>query len=199
MNTVVPIQQLPAEYLPVAKAAEELPAGTYGVVTWTDQRPKLVSAPVGLTTVGASRLADACRGLYGCRTFVVRRGRDCVTVHTADMTQPGNLIGTTAAPAAESALTGRTARDDYWTALINAVLPSTATQLDHDSNIVAAMRRVHQLGAGVPADTVWTIALREPRDGNAYLTAFIELLYDGDTTAPAGARHLDGRLYATHV
>ena len=197
--TIVPITQLPEQYAPVAQAAHQLPAGTYGVVIATSTTPRLVSAPVGLTTVGASELAEELRALRGCQTYIVRRGIDCVTVHAGDMTHAGNLLGTAGAPIADRlTATATSTHEAYWVTLINRVMHDHDAQVDHDANIVAAMRRVHQLDAETPARGVWAVALREPRDAVAYVTAFIDLLTEGDTSAPDGQRHLAGRLYATH-
>lgn len=198
--TVVPIVKLPELYAPVAEAAHPLPAGSYGVVVWAEGRPELAASPVGMSTVAAAELADAYRGMQGYRVFVVRRGRDCVTVHTPDMAHAGNLLGTTPAPVAAPMVTNApTTQDAYWVTLINRVMHDDAAQADHDANILAAMRRVHQLDASVPGPTVWAVALRSPRDGAAYVDAFTALLFEGDPTAPAGKRHLVGRLYATHT
>lgn len=189
--TVVPIVALPALYAPVAEAAHPLPAGSYGVVVWAEGRPKLAAAPIGMSTVAACELADAYRGLSGCRAFVVRRGSDCVTVHTPDMAHPGNLIGTTPAPLTERASNAPTTEDAYWLTLVNRIMHDRAAQDDHDANITTAMRRVHGLSDTVPPAEVWSVMLRAPRDGRDYVRAFIELLYAGE--------HLAGRLYRTHA
>ncbi len=189
---VIPLVKLPAQYAPIARAAHNLPAGAYGVVICTEYGPKLALTPVTMSTVAATELADSYRGLHGCQVFIVRRGRDCVTVHTPDMAHAGNLLGTTEAPAADPVITNApSATDAYWVALLHRTMHDDAAQADHDANIVAAMRAVHQLDAATPDADVWATALHAPREGAAYVTAFIELLYAGE--------HLTGRLYPTHV
>jgi hypothetical protein len=200
MTTEIAILALPEDLHPIAVAAHPLPAGSYGVVIVAGDQVKLATAPIGLTTSAATYLAENYRNATGCQTYIVRRGRDCVTVHTGDMGHRGNLLGTEPAPAAEPIVTNAAGTwESYWVALINKACRDADAQADHDANIVAALRRVHRLPAKVSAEDAWAVALRRPRDAHAYVVAFAAVLYAGDTSVPRGKRHLAGRLYATHV
>jgi hypothetical protein len=92
-----PVPALPAELRPVALAARDLTARTWGVVIWPDDEPTLVAGGQA-SGVAAARLADVLADTYGHAVFVVYRCPTAVTVHTRDVGHPRNTLGTLAVP-----------------------------------------------------------------------------------------------------
>jgi hypothetical protein len=105
-----PVPALPAELRPVALAARDLTARTWGVVIWPDDEPTLVAGGQA-SSVAAARLADVLADTYGHAVFVVYRCPTAVTVHTRDVGHPRNTLGTLDVPGQPGARRLRTVAD----------------------------------------------------------------------------------------
>lgn len=160
------VPALPAELIPVAEAARDLPVRTWGVVIWPDQQPTLAAGELGNQIV-AGRLAEVLAGTYGQAVFVVYRCPTAVTVHTSQVGRRGNTLGT---------MTVRTDQQLHtrWSQLVQ-----WQSSAERDALIIDAMRHAHHLPAGTTAGQVLLYALGHPIDQVGYLTAYAEILAGG--------------------
>lgn len=87
------VPALPEELHPIAHAARDLPARTWGVAIWPDEQPTLAAAGLPNSVV-AAKMAAILAAWYGQAVFVVYRCPTAVTVHTRDMGHRPNTLGT---------------------------------------------------------------------------------------------------------
>lgn len=180
------VPALPEELEPVALAAAEISAGTWGVVAWPmgDAAPRVIESD-RQNPLWAARLgADLARSWRTDQVWLVRRMPGAVTVHTLDYAHPGNTLGTMLVEPA-----GADTYPDAW----QHVLDSNTGDPDRDGlrrrSIFEAWRDAHGFAATASALDVITAATATPCEPLRYQRAYVLIVAASDNTGRRGCAY----------
>lgn len=178
-GTLVPA--LPDDLHPVATAAQDLVARTWGVVVWPDDGAPFLVGTGELSPVAAARLAGVLAVWYGPRVFIAYRCPSAVTVHNRHPELAHNLLGTLpVTPAAGGA--------GEWDRITHRHYDDPGRDAEHGRLVNLAIRRAHHLPDALPADQVLPLVVAHPVPDTQYVTAYTRLLAD-DLPAHAAREH----------